>query len=262
MGDIAERLKHYECKCSEHLNRVRLSHLLALKAVQDKSFLSDEKFQNIISASFADIAPDKDLAKMRQGLHKLHLLSLKITFELFLNRVLSTVWEFHFTGLAPSITGQVYLSELAALIVETGESSADLREFIIDRVVWNLGLAHFEKVLKSATQIQLHDLLNGNDFHYWPQIHTAFEARHLVEHHDGKVDDRFRKAVGGFWRNSSWGRRLRLESLEKVVVEEEDVIATLDAMLNATKLLTDELLRWSSRNAEPLPTKRRGFGCS
>ena len=193
---------------------------------------------------------------MRLVLHKLHLLSLKITFELFLNRVLSTVWEFHFTELAPTISGQVYLSELAASIVETGESSADLREFIIDRVVWNHGLAHFGKVLKSATQIQLQDVLNAKDFHYWPQIYTAFEARHLVEHRDGKVDGRFREAVAGFWANSSWGRRLRLEGLEKVVVEEEDVIATLDAMLNATKLLTNELLRWSSRKAEELPTRR------
>jgi hypothetical protein len=62
MGDIAERLTHYEAKCSEHLNRVRLSHLLALKALQDKPFLSDEKFKDIIRASFADIEPDKDLA--------------------------------------------------------------------------------------------------------------------------------------------------------------------------------------------------------
>jgi hypothetical protein len=246
MGDIAERLTHYEAKCSEHLNRVRLSHLLALKALEDKPFLSDEKFKHIIRASFVDIEPDKDLAKLRLVLHKLHLLSLKISFELFLNRVLSTVWKFHFTELAPTISGQVYLSELAASIVEPGESSADLREFIIDKVVWNHGLVHFEKVLKSATQIQLHDVLNAKDFHYWPQIYTAFEARHLVEHRDGKVDGRFREAIAGFWPNSSWGRRTNLEGLEKVVVEEEDVVATLDAMLNATALLTGELLRWSS----------------
>ena len=50
------------------------------------------------------------------------------------------------------------------------------------------------------------------------------------------------------WSNSSWGKRLALEGLEKVVVEEEDVIATHDAMLNAAKLVTDEVLRWSSQN--------------
>jgi hypothetical protein len=66
------------------------------------------------------------------------------------------------------------------------------------------------------------------DFHYWPQIYTAFEARHLVEHRDGRVDARFRDAVAQVWSNSSWGRRFRLEDLEKVVVEEEDVIATHD----------------------------------
>ncbi len=91
----------------------------------------------------------------------------------------------------------------------------DLREFIIDKVVWNHGLAHFEKVLKSATQIQLHDVLNAKDFRYWSQICTAFAARHLVEHRDGKVDGRFREAVAGFWPNSSWGRRFSLEGLEE-----------------------------------------------
>lgn len=70
-----------------------------------------------------------------------------------------------------------------------------------------------------------------------------------MEHRDGKVDARFREAVAGFWPNSSWERRLRLEGLEKVVVEEEDVIVTLDAMLNATKLLTNELLQWTARKA-------------
>jgi hypothetical protein len=193
---------------------------------------------------------------MRMVLHKLHLLSLKINFELFLNQLLSTVWAFHFTELAPKISGQVYLSELAASIVETGESSADLREFVIDKIVWNQGLAHFGKVLKSTTQIQLPDVLNAKDIHYWPQIYTAFEARHLVEHCDGRVDGKFRKAVARFWPNSTWGRRLSLEGLEKMVVEEEDVIATLDTMLNATELLTNEVLRWSSHKAGELLTRR------
>jgi len=256
MGDIAERLTYYKIKCSEHLNQVRLSHLLALKALQDDQLLSDRKFRDIVSASFLDIGQDKTLAKMRMVLNKLHLLALKINFELFLNRLLSTVWTYHFTELAPTISGHVDLSELAASIVGIGESNADLREFIVDKVVWNHGLVHFEDVLKRTTQIQLYEVLNAKDFHYWPQIYTAFEARHLVEHRDGKVDGRFRAAVARFWPTSSWGKRLSLEGLEKVVVEEEDVIATYEAMLNATELLANEVLRWSSRKAADLPSTR------
>jgi len=77
-----------------------------------------------------------------------------------------------------------------------------------------------------------------------------------VEHRDGKVDGRFRAAVARFWPTSSWGKRLSLEGLEKVVVEEEDVIATYEAMLNATELLANEVLRWSSRKAADLPSTR------
>lgn len=160
----------------------------------------------------------------------------KINFELFLNRLLSTIWVFNFAELAPTISSEVPLSEVAASIAEAGESSVNLREFIIDKVVGNQGLEHFEKVLKRATQIRLRDVLYAKDFHYWPQIYTAFQARHLVEHRDGKVDGRFREAVREVWSNSSWGRRLGLERLEKVVVEEEDVVATHDAMLNAAEL--------------------------
>ncbi len=56
----------------------------------------------------------------------------------------------------------------------------------------------------------------------------------------------FGRAVAQVWSNSSWGRRVGLEGLEKVVVEEEDVIATHDAMLNAAELLTNKALQWSS----------------
>jgi hypothetical protein len=246
MRDITERLTHYQTKCCQNLNRVRLSHILALRALQSEQFLSEGKYKDLVSASFADVEPDKNLARMRMVLHNQHLLSLKINFELFLNRLLSTIWAFNFAELAPTISGDVSLSELAASVVEAGESSADLREFIIDKVVGNQGLEHFEKVLKRATQIRLRDVLYAKDFHYWPQIYTAFQARHLVEHRDGKVDGRFRESVEQVWPNSSWGRRLGLEGLEKVVVEEEDVIATHDAMLNAAELLTNKALQWSS----------------
>jgi hypothetical protein len=64
-------------------------------------------------------------------------MSLRANFGLFLNRLLSTVWTFHFSELAPNIPEdeKVALSELAAALVRLPESSADVRGFIIDKVV-------------------------------------------------------------------------------------------------------------------------------
>src|SRR5690349_8383333 len=86
MGDIAERLTYYQTKCCQNLNRVRLSHILALKALQTEQVLSEAKYRDLVSASFADTDPYKNLPRMRAVLHNQHLLSLKINFELFLNR--------------------------------------------------------------------------------------------------------------------------------------------------------------------------------
>jgi len=92
-------------------------------------------------------------------------------------------------------------------------------------------------VLKRATQIRLRDVLYAKDFHYWPQILSCFSGSPFGGTFvTGKVDGSFREAVAEVWSNSSWGSRLSLERLEKVVVEEEDVITTHDAMLNAAEL--------------------------
>jgi CHAD domain-containing protein len=114
MSNIVERLKHYQTKCCQNLNRVRLSHILALTALQNEQVLSEEKYKDLVSASFADMERDKNLLRMHLVLHSQHLLSLKINFELFLNRLLSTIWAFHFTELAQKISGDVSLSELAS----------------------------------------------------------------------------------------------------------------------------------------------------
>jgi hypothetical protein len=95
-------------------------------------------------------------------------------------------------------------------------------------------------------------LLNRKNIRYWPQIYTAFEVRHLVEHRDGRIDREFVRKLAFMWIQSSWGKRgIPLEPLEKVPVEEEDVIETHKAMLEATGLLTAEVLRWSGQTDGP-----------
>jgi hypothetical protein len=252
MTDFSERLTHYETKCRQHLSRVRLSHVLALGALSGEKVQSDD-IAELIRVSFDDEMQDRYKAKVHTVLHKLHLLSLKANFELFLNRLLSTVWTFHFPELRPTIPGDMSLPlrKLAAEFGPKTESSVDVREFIINRIVPAHGLQQFEKALAKATRIQLSDVLNRKNVHNWPQIYTAFEVRHLVEHRDGRADNEFRTKLAQVWVQSSWGRRQRLERLKKVPVEKEDVVETYTAMLDATELLTAEVLRWSlSRQAK------------
>jgi len=90
-------------------------------------------------------------------------------------------------------------------------------------------------------------ILSDKGCRYWQQINTAFEVRNLIEHRDGQADRHFRELLASDWAISSWGARERLERLEKVVVEDEDVIQTYRAMLEATSLLTRAVLEWSAR---------------
>ena len=247
MDDMRERLRHYHIKCSQHLNRVRLSHLLALKALENEKPLVDTDYQDLVLASFADMPWPKTLAKMHSALHKQHLVSLKINFELFLDRLLTTVWSFNFAELAAKVSRkeeEVPLHELAESIVRAGESNVDMRDFVIGRIVPEHGLHKFEEKLKDATKVRLRDILYAKNRHYWPQILTAFEIRHLVEHRDGWVNAKFRENVKDVWSNSSWGERLSLDGLHKVPVEEVDVIKTHDAMLNSVDIITEKLLQW------------------
>jgi len=189
--------------------------------------------------------------KLCEVLHKVHFMSLKVNFELFLNRILSTIWAFHFTDLAPTISVDKPLS-LRELATSVTESNATAREFIIDKIVPRYGLERFETVLEKATHIQLRDLLKAEDLSYWPQIYAAFEIRNLVEHCDGHVSRVFRKQLAEswnkstLWAHSSWGERQKLNELTKVVIDEEDVTRTYTAMLKATTLLTEAVLRWGS----------------
>jgi hypothetical protein len=253
MTDFAERIKHYETKCRQHLNRVRLSHELALGALSAERVQTNE-FVELIHASFDEDGQDRYEAEVRSGLSKLHLLSLKANFELFLNRVLSTVLKFQWPNLSSVIlrdAHEISVRELAASFAHATDSSGEVQEFIIDRIVPSNGLGQFERVLEQATGIRLRRLIYGKDKtkRCWPQIYTAFAVRHLVEHREGRVDQRFREQVVDVWAQSTWGKCSDLERLDKVPVEKEDVAETCTAMLEATSLLSGELLSWSSSQA-------------
>ncbi|HXM94203.1 MAG TPA: hypothetical protein VOA64_08120 [Candidatus Dormibacteraeota bacterium] len=246
MSDFSEQLTRYERKGREHLSRVRLSHVLALKTLQgvnsllDEELKTDEELQGLVSKSFGSTTANK--TKMRGILHDLHLVSLKANFELFLDRILVTIWKFHFDQLAAFIPPAVSLRAEKRY----PHDDCNRRDFIIENeeVVPPHGLQLLEALTK-VTNIHCKEVLSKS---YWPQIFTAFQVRHLVEHCDGKVDKTFRMKVDKFWRDSSWGRRQSqsLSELKKVVTEKEDVDETYAAMWESTELLSKEVLKWSS----------------
>jgi hypothetical protein len=138
--------------------------MLALRAVQENVIAADEQIKALIASPFAEIDQDKKLEKACLVLNKLHLLALKINFELFLNRLLTTVYEFHFTELATKIDGQVNLKELVQSLPALGGHD-DVRDFIIEKKLGNLGPEGFSKILKESTGIQLCKVLKKEDCH-------------------------------------------------------------------------------------------------
>jgi len=242
--DSISRLRYYNDQGRQHLNRVRLSHRLALDTVQHAPLLWEGKYAELIRGSFPNVRREEYILKVSNGLHEVHLVSLKSNFELFLNRILSTVWQFHFVELIGSISESA-MRKITRNIKNNGESEHDVQN-IIDEVVPQHGLKRFDEELNNATRVLSPHGLDMKGIPYWPQIFIAFEVRHLVEHRDGKVDHKFRRKVDPFWPQSSWGKRLRIDRLRKVDVQEEDVVETCSAMCEASNLITAELVRWSS----------------
>jgi hypothetical protein len=103
MQACAEALGYYGTKCTEHLVRVRLSHVLALAGLREESLGHDLIVNALVAESTGSIDDRSLRVKVVAGLHEVHLVSLKANFELFLNRMLWTVWVHDFERLARSI---------------------------------------------------------------------------------------------------------------------------------------------------------------
>lgn len=248
-----ERLRYYGVKCVEHLNRVRLSHMLAVSAISTAASPLEPIVEHLLRDSFDESTPPHlHASKLLRGLHEIHLVSLKANFELYLNRSLTAVWLSHLTSLVGRVPSEssASLREIAAAIAGEDEpQSAAALEFIVDRIVPVHALGLLVSALQNATDINAPKVLNQHDFQLWPQLLVAFEVRHLLEHRDGKVDKKFQAKVGGLWSNSSWKDR-HLETMTKVTLEAKDVEITHEAMVQASRLLTAELCSWSLRSRQ------------
>jgi hypothetical protein len=239
------RLRHYGKKCEEHLTRVRLSLQLSLDAVERITCNSAAAINELVRASFDQPSPAILDSKLRWGLCELHLLALKADFELFLNRMLTVVWDAHFERLASERTPKkdVRLKELAASVAR----GVCGRDFVVEAVVPKHGLDELAASLRETTGIELSENLPGYDFTRWSQVSVAFQVRHLVEHLDGKADPKFRREVQKYWCHSTWCKRHPdLEDLDRIRVELVDVDYTYTAMRDAARLLTHALLKWDA----------------
>lgn len=251
MDDPCEkRLQYYGAECVKHLNRVRLSHMLAVSAISLAASPLEPSVEHLLRDSFDESTPPSlRVTKLLAGLHEIHLVSLKTNFELYLNRSLTAIWMSHLTSLADQVPSEtrVSLQELATAIAGEDEPQGmAARDFIVERIVPDHGLERLVPALQNVTDINAPKVLNQHDFRLWPQLQVAFEVRHLVEHRDGKVDTRFQDKVRRLWSNSSWKDR-DPKTLSKITVEATDVEVTHSAMVQATRLLTAELCSWNAR---------------
>ena len=255
MDEVFHRLQHYGLKSRQHLRRVRLSDLLAVKTLAfDTS--ADDLEQRLEQLSFDENESDV-FAKLPTMVHEIHLVALKANFELYLNRVATVAWHSRLTQAAREPLAR--REEFGRLLKKTRLSREELIdvllggarapgavELLVDKIVPRQGLDALTDCLQIATGVSLRATLEGaKDPRTWAQIAVAFEIRHLVEHRDGKVDARFREAVKRHWSNSTWGR-VSVADVKKVAVEYDDVTMTFEAMLQATELLTRDLLEWCS----------------
>jgi hypothetical protein len=251
MADCTARLNYYKRKCHEHLSRVRLSHAFALERLRRNGLFSDGSVNELISASFANgLHEQAGNQKLEKVINELHLMALKANFELYLNRLLTTLWTFHFSQLVDTIAGdkRISLADLASAVAEHADEFS-AKKFVIEQIVPGYGLRRFTNEIKKTIHVSVEDVLDTKDPTYWPQIYTAFEVRHLIEHCDGKVDGDFREHVAASWPNTTWGRHgNNLWTVEKVEVAEEDVKITYSAMLEAARLITEQVIGWGSKN--------------
>ncbi len=95
-----DTLTRYGAKCEEHLARVRLSHALALKQLESLDRVADVDIDPLIQAAITPNAPGALFEKLRRHVNEVHLIALKLNFELYLNRLMTSLWRSHFAQLA------------------------------------------------------------------------------------------------------------------------------------------------------------------
>lgn len=211
----------YRSKCIEHLDRVWVSYCCAKAAPID------------LVTGISDVPAE---AKRVEFVNEVHFVALKTNFELFLTRSLKQVWLEHFDQLRIKDSEKVSLADVGQL-----NSLTEVREFVIDKLVPGHGLSRIGKAIQEVTGVSLPAICKRA----WPQIAVTFGIRHLIEHGNGRVDMKFERDQQHHWNGSSFARNSMPEINAKVVVQEEDIRQSYEAMKTATSNLSLALSGWT-----------------
>jgi hypothetical protein len=230
---------YYGEKCRKRLHRTKLSRDLALDHLAEVLEAGGAaRYEPLLSESLEPEERDAPRQKLVKVVVESQFLALKVNFEFFLNRMLYCLWSSQFEQLARRTRGPlakaVPLRDFALSL--SGEGG---KEFVIGRVVPAHGLDRMVECFQKTAGKSLSNALNGHDPALWAQIHSAFEVRHLIEHRNGRVDQRFIDEVAShaLWRKSSWSD-LPLANQAPVEVRAGDFDATCAAMVRAAEIIT------------------------
>lgn len=240
------RCEYYGRRCRQQLYRAKLSRNLALDHVGNVLGPDDAPvacYAPLVAESIE--TTEANASQVRRKLEKIivqsHFLNLKVNFEFFLNRILHCLWSHQFEQLVrqtrnPLLKEEVPLRDVALALSAAGGGG---KEFIIDTIVPAHGLDRMAECFKATTGITLPAAFNAQSSKLWPQIHSAFEVRHLIEHRNGKIDQRFLDQVAGrpLWKNSSWSN-FPVALHQSIEIRESDFEATWNAMIPAVQIIT------------------------
>ncbi len=241
----AQQITDYRRKCEQHLRRTMVSHELAQKALEEVDAVEFAEQH----AGLFDGGGSVD--RLGEVLVKSHFVLLKVEFELFLHLLALEAWR---VALMEHREGICDLGKPAAKKLANTAPKLhvllpfdDVTEAICDAVVPRHGLTSLVEEM-SVVGLDIVRSCNTAAPEVWPQIRTAFEVRHLIEHRNGRTDERFRKAVESLWPRSSWGRRnAELQGEAQITVTESDLRATCDAMFLMLDSLRPACLEYDER---------------
>ncbi len=177
------------------------------------------------------------------------LLELKANFELYLAKLLSLA----VTSRPDDVLERARAAKLTITIPLWSVGNVEACQSALERAfVPRHGLGRMATAVQQLTGVDLGRALNAGAngrlerHQVWPQIRSAFQVRHALEHNNGRIDSVFLdKVKPGLWRNSSWGRRGEpLETGGKPDVCGPDVQDTQAAMLQAVPVLASVMSDW------------------
>lgn len=228
--NLEEELRHHGQKCVAHLARAQLALVLGRVAAQ----VAVPKEHEALIARAIGSHDDRE-HRILEALTRSLFLDLKANFELFL-------WS----------CCRACLRRDPVRALGRIEANPELKGFVRKAKETDLTRDDWEALLPAHSLDKLVPLLEivapglgVKGIAGWSQVEVAFAVRHLVEHRNGRVDERFRRSVEHAWADSTWGRRSP-EFPRRVEVLREDFDTTYEVMSDASLLVIEKAIEAAS----------------